>query len=106
MHIDHPQPGPDSMPAITRRDFIKTAGSAIAAAAALSASPLVYAEPRVPRILPVATGTPESLVKTLFNTLSEGQKKQVCLPWTDPLRQKVDANWAIVEPSIGTVFNK
>lgn len=84
---------------LTRRRFLKTAGGA-AAAVATGSLPLL-GEARPAR---AATGTPETLVKTLHDSLSETQRKTVLFPWDHPLRQRVENNWAIVRPSIGEFF--
>ena len=100
---------------LTRREFFKVAGGAVVAASAgviASATP-AYTAPRLPlgakAALPSAkapvSGTPESLVKTLYNTLTDAQKRTIALPWSDPRRLKVDANWEIVKPSIAETFN-
>jgi hypothetical protein len=41
------------------------------------------------------TGTSETLVKTLYDSLSNEQRTIVCKKWNDPLRSKVDNNWNI-----------
>jgi hypothetical protein len=56
------------------------------------------------------TGTPETLVKTLFDALSEEQKKAVCFDWDYKhpkmglLRTRVANNWHITEPEINGKF--
>ncbi len=93
---------------LSRREFFLAAGGAVAAtAAAIVVSPPAYATPRLIQAAAAAkaaAGSPESLVKTLFSTLSDAQKKAVCLPWSDPKRLISNANWAIVEPTIGKTF--
>lgn len=86
---------------IDRRNFIKVAG-ATAAAAAL---------PRVAAAAEsVATATPESLVKKLFDSLTDAQKKVVAFAWDhqDPklglLRTRVSNNWHITKPEISGDF--
>ena len=89
---------PDCGEAVTRRDFMKTAAAAGAAAAVLTA---VKA--------PVWAGTwrevkAEDLVKKFHETLTDKQKEKIAFPWEDKLRKKVSNNWKIVEPEIGTFY--
>src|SRR5437588_9152730 len=99
-----PDCGEDVLPDLmSRREFLAAAGGAVAVATAAVIAPAAYAEPRIPQT-PI-TGPPESVVKTLYNSLTDTQKGKVCLAWDNPLRKKVDNNWAIVEPNIGQKFN-
>lgn len=98
----------DSQSGLTRRDFIRAAGAAVTSVATVAATgvlstPRAYASPRLP--LPDKVTEPESVVKTLFNSLTEKQKEAVALPWSNPARKVVQANWAIVKPTIGDTFN-
>jgi len=77
---------------ITRRDFIKTAIGGTAAAAALGSAPELLAAAK--------TGQPETLVATLYKSLSEEQRKAVAFPFDHPLRSKVDNNWHIVDKKL------
>src|SRR5262249_45018725 len=97
--------GQNSPDLLSRREFFAATGVAVAAtAAAIVASPPAYAEPRLAQAATAAAGSPESLVKTLFNSMTEEQKKLVCLPWDNGKRTMVNANWAIVDPTIGKTF--
>src|SRR5437763_17203362 len=93
---------------VTRREFFAATGAAVVATAAVVAaagSAPAYAVPRIPQAAKaVAAGAPESLVKTLYNTLTPDQKKKVALPWDDPKRKMISANWAIVPDEIGKTF--
>jgi hypothetical protein len=88
---------------ISRREFLKTVGGAAVALTAGSlpllggAAPAWAASPNV-------RGSSETVVKTLYDSLTETQRKSVLFPWDDPLRRRVDNNWAIVRPSIGEFF--
>jgi uncharacterized protein DUF3500 len=86
---------------LSRRELLKAAG----AAAALTASPrLLLAEDK-----PVGN-PPETLVKQLFDSLSDAQKKEVCFAWDyqDPqrglLRTRISNNWQITKPHIKSDF--
>jgi hypothetical protein len=74
-----------------RRQFIKTAaGGALAAASAGAA--------------PKSGSDSETLVATLYKSLSEEQKKTVVMPFDHPLRSKVDNNWFISPARVGKFF--
>jgi Protein of unknown function (DUF3500) len=49
---------------------------------------------------------PETAVKRLYESLTGEQKKVICKPFDDPLRQRYSANWAITKPTIGEFFTK
>jgi len=85
---------------VTRREFLKTAASTVAAAAAL---PLV--SPAQAGKATSAAARSETLVGTLHQSLSEAQRKVICFPFDHPLRSKVDNNWHITEKSIAQLFN-
>lgn len=85
---------------MTRRDFLKA-----------SASGLALASVGLPTLTatrgwaaPSALDRPETLVATLFKSLTEAQKKAVAFAFNDPLRSKVDNNWMITEQKIGQFF--
>jgi len=81
-----------------RRDFLKTVAGA-GALAASGAFPLQAAKKK---------GTPpaEKVAHSLFESLTEEQRKEVAFPFDHPLRKKVDNNWQITKPRIGQFFNK
>ena len=90
---------------VSRREFLRVAGAAAAVTAGLPslahAAETAAAKP---------TGSPETLVKTLFNALSDEQKKAVCFDWdyVHPkmglLRTRVANNWHITDPEINGKF--
>ena len=80
---------------ITRRDFLKSSVASAALTAAAGTLPLVdvlAAEKK--------KTTPETLVQTLYQSLKDEQRKELCFPFDHPLRLKVDNNWHITEPQI------
>lgn len=87
---------------IDRRRFLKTTA---AAAVAATSMPLWLPAAETP-----AKREPESLVKTLHDSLNEKQKKDLCFDWDymDPqrglLRTRVANNWHITEPVINTDY--
>lgn len=92
-------------PTLPRREFLRVA-TVGAAAAALSTAAQLWAEPTAAK----AKAEPESLVKVLFESLTENQKKDVCFDWefTEPqrklLRTRVSNNWHITKPIINSDY--
>ncbi|MFQ5732267.1 MAG: DUF3500 domain-containing protein [Planctomycetaceae bacterium] len=82
----------------SRRDFVKTAG---AAAAAAGVSPLIGSAAAA---APTATSAAETTVKRLFGTLTDTQKKTIHFPFGHKLQHKLSANWSITKPKIGSDF--
>jgi len=88
---------------LTRRTFLKTAGVAAVAASSMP----VWAQAKEAA---TAAETPESVVKLLYESLSDKQKQAVCFDWAyqDPerglLRTRVGNNWHITEPAINDDF--
>src|SRR3954467_125077 len=84
---------------LSRREFLQK--SALLAAGAAVASrvpvPLLGAEP---------TPKSETLVGTLYKSLSEEQRKSTCFAFDHPLRSKVDNNWQITDKKVSDFFNK
>lgn len=74
-----------------RRDFLVTAAMA-------AATPSV-----APAAKPKADS--ETLVATLYKSLTGEQKSKVCFPFDHALRSKVDANWFITPHKIGEFYN-
>jgi len=83
-----------------RRAFMKVAGAAAT----------VAAMPAALRAAESSQATPETLVKKLYDSLSESQKKSVAFAWDhqDPqrglLRTHVSNNWQITKPEIRSDF--
>jgi hypothetical protein len=78
-------------PRFSRRRFLR---NAMAATGALSLPGVLPAA--APSAMPVS----ESLVTTLYGSLTEEQRKDLCFPFDHPLRRKVDNNWHVTEPII------
>lgn len=76
---------------LDRRDFLFTAAAAVTPA---SAAP----KPRA--------AESETLVATLYKSLSKEQREAVCFAFDNPLRSKVDANWHITPRKIGQFFTR
>src|SRR5689334_19970398 len=95
-------PDCESSESVSRRDFIRTTG--VAAAAIASGLPnLCSADAST-------TSTPETVVKTLYESLSDQQKKTICFDWDyiSPERKKLRTfianNWNITKPNIKSKF--
>ncbi|MBU6400173.1 MAG: DUF3500 domain-containing protein [Verrucomicrobia bacterium] len=94
-----PVSSPSSCPScdgLSRRDFLRTTVAGVAAAASGSL-PLLSASAE-----PVArkSGPSETLVTTLYKSLTEEQRKVVAFSFDHPLRSKVDNNWQITDKTI------
>lgn len=86
--------------AVDRRDFLKAVGGvtvASALASTLGTLPRAFAAPS-------PTSAAETAVGRFYTSLSSEQKKTICFGFSDPLRQKVNANWHITKPTIGGDF--
>jgi hypothetical protein len=83
-----------------RREFLKQTG---ALALAASSMPMLSAAPAEKK-------SAESLVKILYDTLTEKQKSAVCFDWNHIdkrrglLRTRLENNWKITKPSIKSGF--
>lgn len=82
-----------------RRHFLKTAGAAALAGSGLNSVASAAKE---------KAGAPasETLVKTLYDSLSEEQSSKIVVPWSDPLREKIENNWHILPQRVGKFFDK
>ncbi|MEM9281682.1 MAG: DUF3500 domain-containing protein [Verrucomicrobiota bacterium] len=76
-----------------RRSFLRH--SAAGAAAALAPSSLLHAAKEQ------KSATAETLVKTLYDSLTESQRKALLFSFDDPLRLRISNNWHITEQRIG-----
>jgi hypothetical protein len=87
-----------------RREFLKATGTAVAAAGTLGAFPLIG------RAEPTIEPKAESLVKTLYDSLTESQRPDICHGWDfvdadfGLLRTHVANNWQIGKHSINDDF--
>src|SRR4051794_30130210 len=90
---------------LTRREFLKNAGLAAVAGAAGTALP-VFAVPKAASAAgKTSAAKSETVVKSLYDSLSSAQREKIVLPWSHPNRARVDANWAIVEETVDGFFN-
>jgi hypothetical protein len=93
---------------VDRREFFRAAGgAALAAGAAASLTGPVWAQAKAAS---ASEAGAESLVKKLYDTLSEAQRKVICFDWDhmDPerglLRTRVANNWNITEEFVNSDF--
>lgn len=97
------------LPAVDRRQFLKTAAAASLFAGGwhLGSASLSAADTQAASVT-----APETLVKQLFDSLSEEQRKVVCFDWDHQaedrglLRSFVSNNWHITKPTINSDFFK
>jgi hypothetical protein len=88
---------------IGRRDFLKTVAVGGATLATSIAAPRLARAALAPgAAAPVETS--ETLVGTLYKSLTPEQRQQVTFPFAHPLQSKVDANWQITPVTIGETF--
>jgi Protein of unknown function (DUF3500) len=91
----HQRPGSG----VSRRDFMKTVGTAALAAS----SPLIlpsWAKADGPQVGPTPKAPAETAVARFYASLKEEQRKVLCFPFDDPKRSQVQNNWHIVKPTI------
>ncbi len=92
-------------PAVTRRDFVRTVGTA-ALAGGLLGRVTTPSSARSVLDDKGMTRPAETAAKRLYDSLSEEQKKVVCFSFEDELRKRINANWQITKPTVETFFNK
>lgn len=86
-----------------RRSFLKTAGAATLAGVAM---PMLVGQVGL-FAAPTAKSSAETAVGRFFESLSAEQKKTLCFPFEHELRQRINANWHVTKPKIGSdFFNK
>lgn len=88
---------------LSRRKFLKTTSVAAASTAMLpflgSTRPVGAEALKLPKS--------ETLVKTLYSSLSKKQRNAICFPFDHELRHEIENNWFIVRRSrIGKSFNE
>lgn len=89
---DCPDCGPYS-----RRDFLKTTVGSVVAA---------HAGPLFAHATDALRPRSETLVGTLYKSLSEEQRRVVCFPFENKLRLEIDNNWHITDKTVAAFFDK
>jgi len=84
---------------VNRRDFVKQAGATTLAVGA--ALPLISTASTARA---AESSTSDSTVKHLYESLTESQRKVICMPVDHKLRNRISANWAITDPALGGEF--
>jgi len=97
-----PPSSPGSGSSVTRRDFLKTTIGGVAAA---SASRLVTPQSLAAEAAAAAPKS-ETLVGTLYKSLSEQQRTAICFPFDHALRSEVDNNWNITKQTVGAFYDR
>jgi hypothetical protein len=97
-----------------RREFLKSAGATLALTAAgstyASAQPIKAPVPTTPLQVIAPKKTPESLVRILYETMTDRQKRDVCFDWDfvekkrGLLRTRIENNWKITKPTIASKY--
>ena len=82
-------------PPVSRRSFIKTSSLATAGALLPIGSVTTLADTVTNSQLPRS----ETLVKTLYDSLSRKQKNAICFPYGHKLQEEIENNWHIVKKS-------
>ncbi len=88
---------------IDRREFIKTVAVG-GVGLVTTAAPKLYGSSETLLARPKAKERSETLVATLYKSLSGEQKQKVAFPFDHPLRSKVDNNWQITPVTIAEFF--
>lgn len=100
------QRSPSSCPdceSLDRRSFLKTAGAATVAGVAM---PMLVGQSGL-FAAPTAKSAAETAVGQFHASLSADQKKTLCFAFDHELRSKINANWHITKPKVGSdFFNK
>lgn len=91
---------------VSRREFLKTTAAAGVVTVAGAAG--LYSAGAAPCLAAQASGAApaETLVAQFYKSLSEEQRQGICFAFDHELRSKVNNNWFIVKPRIGTFLNK
>src|SRR5688572_26988618 len=89
---------PNCDSSLNRRPFVRAIGAgALAAAAGPVFSRFAHAAPS-------EKSDAEGVVAKLYGTLNDEQKKTICFDFDHELRKRINANWHITKPTIGSEF--
>ncbi len=88
-----------------RREFLKTLATGGVALATAAAVPGIRELAAAPPRLPDLTQKSETLVTTLYKSLTPEQHQKVCFPFGHELQSKVDNNWRITPMKVAEFFN-
>lgn len=79
---------------LSRRDFVRATG-AVALTVPFAGQLLAAPSP---------TSAAETTVKTFYDSLTEKQRGDICMPFDHELRSRINANWKITKHAIGSDF--
>lgn len=82
---------------IDRRGFVKAVGGTALAGVA---APLLF-NPRFAHAAPSPESAAETVVGQFYASLSDKQKKMICMPFDHEKRSRISANWHVTEQTIG-----
>ena len=88
---------------IDRREFVKKVAVG-SVGLVTTAAPKLYGSSETLLARPKAKERSETLVATLYKSLSGEQKQKVAFPFDHPLRSKVDNNWQITPVTVAEFF--
>lgn len=80
---------------MNRRSFLRNSA---ASTTALCTAPSLFAEAKAPE--------GETVVQSLFKSLTDAQKESLVFDFDNPLRTKISNNWHITKPRIGSFLDK
>ncbi|RUL83781.1 DUF3500 domain-containing protein [Tautonia sociabilis] len=83
---------------LSRRQFVRAVGGA---AAIGGLAPLVGGSIARAGDGPTASSAAETAAARLYQSLRPEQREVLCFPYDHELRRRINANWAITEPTIG-----
>jgi hypothetical protein len=86
-----------------RREFLKTVTAGSIGLATTAALPGLHSTAAA-MSKPTGLGASETLVATLYKSLTPQQQQVVAFPFDHPLRSKVDNNWHITTAKVGEFF--
>jgi len=82
---------------LDRRRFIQSVGAAAVAVPSLFGARAVHGAPS-------RSSSAETAVARFHQSLSDEQRQQICLPFEHESRQRISANWHVVDPVVGDSF--
>ncbi|MEK6235103.1 MAG: DUF3500 domain-containing protein, partial [Planctomycetales bacterium] len=91
------QPCPDCKTDVSRREFVAAMGGAAAIAGGL---------PLLSSAAPTTSSAAETAAKALYESLTEDQRGQTCMDWSDGRRTNISPNWHITKANVGTFTKK
>jgi hypothetical protein len=100
MNLNERPACPECDATVDRRTFLRAAGGAALAGAAVPA----LLTNRLAVGAPTAKSSAETAVTRFYDSLSDAQKKTIAFPFDHELRSKINANWHITKPLLDDDF--